>query len=869
MRKSAADLNDQLKRQEALMRAIRGPMTNYRADMAALDSLLRMNKISAAEFTEQVRKLGAELRRSQGAGAPGSGAGAGLGGGLKKAAITAGVSVGAKEIGELANEYQNLENRLRYLAGGDQAKVNAMFAETQRIAKVTRSDLSSTTEAFTRFTLATKDMGLSQSEVFSLTERLNKAIKLSGATSAEASAGMIQLSQGLASGALRGDELRSVMEQLPAVADVIAKSMNVSRGELRQMGMEGKITAEVVVEAFRKAGPELDAAFGTTLPTLADALTQFKNEMIVTFGELFKSTGIAYIFGAALQGILNIVKLVTGLFKTMADVFGGTATKIIVAVGAVGTAFAVGLGPVVALVAGINGVMYAANKLSDWVNRGTIALRKHYEMMIKVDEEYSHAMRAVSKTADEIHRSYIEHRLLDEGLVATLKSSKDFADALTAVGTALGLVGARLEAGQKVLIEENKKLTEAREKVIAYAGAVDILRQRMDELRAAGVVDPTALLTSGDVAAVRAYQDAQADVLDLNGRYGVVVQDIHKKERDRRRTIEDLKGALSEGLITQKQYNDAMAQFIPKGQKKKEKLIDIEKVVRDGAAAWDANYAAMKRTLSLFDDQAGLDAQAEREREVLELLRSLEGPADIYGQKLERLNLLYDEGSISLAQYIALTNKALGDSGLADQITKAEDARREKLTEKWKATLEMYQQEAQTRADLIAQVWAPINTALVDMFQNGEFALEEFAKSMERVLTEMAIKILMTSLLMGGLGLNGPEVGALGGDLGIGKLLGFATGGSFMVGGKGGTDSQVVAFRATPGEKVTVETGPQQKGGGGRGMAPQAAGPTTINNVFDKRALLPVLRTTEGRNEVLNIIRDNPGAVRAALQRSR
>lgn len=197
---------------------------------------------------------------------------------------------GLRELQQTVDAYTNVQNRLK-LVTGNASELVGVTKELFAISNQTRQSFSSTSEVFTRVALATKDLGLSQRDTLEFTRSLNQAVVLSGASSAEASAGLIQLSQGLASGALRGDELRSVLEQLPAVADVIASSLGVTRGELRQMGADGKITAEVVIEAFRKASGELENSFGKTVPTVAQAFTVLQNNIAQYIGEIDQANG--------------------------------------------------------------------------------------------------------------------------------------------------------------------------------------------------------------------------------------------------------------------------------------------------------------------------------------------------------------------------------------------------------------------------------------------------------------------------------------------------------------------------------------------------------------------------------------------------
>lgn len=114
-------------------------------------------------------------------------------------------------------------------------------------------------------------------EVVLFAEQLNKKLVLSGASGMAAQAAILQLEQGLASGVLRGDELNSVMEQTPALAKNIADYLQVSIGDLRTMGSEGKITAAIVKNALFSAAEETNAAFEKTPMTWAQVWTTATN----------------------------------------------------------------------------------------------------------------------------------------------------------------------------------------------------------------------------------------------------------------------------------------------------------------------------------------------------------------------------------------------------------------------------------------------------------------------------------------------------------------------------------------------------------------------------------------------------------------
>lgn len=227
-------------------------------------------------------------------------------------------------LGRLTNQFTQLQNRLRTVTSTT-VELNTVTDELFNISQRTRSSLQSNAELFARLGQATRELGVSQQQLLDFTESLNQAITLSGASATEAQAGIIQLSQGLASGALRGDELRSVLEQLPAVADVVAQSLGVTRGELRQLGSEGRITADIVLTAFQQAREELADRFAQTVLTVPQSFQVLENAAVRAFGELDSGLGItrnlaeAVVFLAdnidilvrALTGLAIIVGLIT------------------------------------------------------------------------------------------------------------------------------------------------------------------------------------------------------------------------------------------------------------------------------------------------------------------------------------------------------------------------------------------------------------------------------------------------------------------------------------------------------------------------------------------------------------------------------
>lgn len=254
---------------------------------------------------------------------------------------------GLRELQQTVDTYTNVQNRLK-LVTTSSAELAAVTNDLFTISNQTRQSFESTAEVYARVALATKDMGLSSAQTLQFTESLNQAVALSGASATEAAAGMIQLSQGLASGTLRGDELRSVLEQLPAVADVIAQGLGVTRGELRKMGEDGQITAATVISAFAKAREELDGKFAKTVPTIGQAFVVLKNYVIQFIGSLDQATGASGIVARALITVGQNVDTVAKLVLVAAAAWGAYQLAALSATGA--TILAAVAGNIVAFV---------------------------------------------------------------------------------------------------------------------------------------------------------------------------------------------------------------------------------------------------------------------------------------------------------------------------------------------------------------------------------------------------------------------------------------------------------------------------------------------------------------------------------------
>lgn len=187
---------------------------------------------------------------------------------------------GLRAVVDLSDAVSGTTARLNMMNDGLQTTKelqDMIFQSAQR----SRGDYLSTAGFVSQLGTLAGDAFSSNAEIIAFAEQINKQIALSGTSSQAASAAIYQLTQGLSSGALRGEELNSVLEQTPMIAQTIAKYMGVTTGEMRELASEGKLTANVVKNALLASAEETNAAFENMPRTWGQVWTSFKNRAIM------------------------------------------------------------------------------------------------------------------------------------------------------------------------------------------------------------------------------------------------------------------------------------------------------------------------------------------------------------------------------------------------------------------------------------------------------------------------------------------------------------------------------------------------------------------------------------------------------------
>lgn len=557
--------------------------------------------------------------------------------GVAKALIAA---LSVQQVGAYAQAWQDLSNKLANAVRDSVPPFETLADVTERvfdISQKTRSGLDATATLYARLERSTRSYGVTVEDITRLTTIINQGFVVSGATAEEASNAIIQLAQGLASGALRGDEFNSVNEQGNRLMIALADSMNVSIGALRNMAAEGKLTTEVIVNGLLSQGDKIGQEFAKTTATISQSLEIANNNITKFFGEnATVKTGVK-IFS---DSVISLSENLDALSTTLTIVAGVMGARY---VGALTMATSAKIADIAASrqqVVADNQTAQAALVAANSVQRKALADKEAaLSSLALAQAEYNVAkgsaaeMLAMDALIAAKTRATTASITLAEAEHAQAAASARAATAARAASVGIGMARGALAliggpAGAAMLAAGAifyfwQKAQQAKEEAIAFADGLDKLNGAMTamsntQLRGAIADANTSIRAQKEVIA-----DLQSEVDSLNARYRSFTPAAQK-------------------------YADSMGQGIEFTHRQSEVSDELARKTRDLQAAKDK--------LSRTEDTA---AEATRT-----LTNNMLTAMGVHDQLIEK--------SWSLEQVQGAVAKAFGDT--ADEINRANQA---------------------------------------------------------------------------------------------------------------------------------------------------------------------------------------------------
>ncbi len=224
-----------------------------------------------------------------------------------------------QEIVQIADAWNMMSARLKLATIGHNefaTAQKALFDIAQRIGV----PIQETTTLYGKLQQAVRMLGGEQKDALTITESISQALRLSGASATEAQSSLLQFGQALASGVLRGEEFNSVVENSPRLAQALADGLNVPIGRLRKLAEEGRLTADVVVNALLSQKDKLAAEYTQLPQTVSQAFQRLQNAFGQWVAQVDASTGITKKLADAMTWLATNLQTVMQWLKTIAEV---------------------------------------------------------------------------------------------------------------------------------------------------------------------------------------------------------------------------------------------------------------------------------------------------------------------------------------------------------------------------------------------------------------------------------------------------------------------------------------------------------------------------------------------------------------------
>ncbi|WP_172202025.1 tape measure protein [Campylobacter sp. RM16188] len=239
------------------------------------------------------------------------------------------------------------------------SSMNELKDVTEKLFKISndsRVSFAGSVDIYSRFARSLKATGIEQQKMLDVTQAVNKSLIISGASAQSANAALVQLAQGLAANELRGQELLSVMEQTPRLAEAIAKGMGISIGELRKVAEQGSLSAKAVFDALLSQKDVIEKEFTQMPKTIEQSMTILANNMQNMLGKFNEATGFT-------AGIANATTSLANSFEKIYPYIGTISS------GIMSLAYAFGAYKISVIAAEIKTSLFQKTMMGGYANR--------------------------------------------------------------------------------------------------------------------------------------------------------------------------------------------------------------------------------------------------------------------------------------------------------------------------------------------------------------------------------------------------------------------------------------------------------------------------------------------------------------------
>ncbi|HEO9688169.1 TPA: tape measure protein [Morganella morganii subsp. morganii] len=532
---------------------------------------------------------------------------------LSRVAASLTAYLSASAIASYAEAWTVLNNKLSNSVRASESLVEV----TERVFNIsqdTRSSLDATATLYARLERGTRQYNTSAEDLAKLTAIINQGFIVSGATAQEAENAIIQLSQGIASGVLRGEEFNSVSEQGSRLMVALADSMGVSIGQLRAMAAEGKLTTDVVVNGLLSQGAAIGEEFSKTTQTMSQALQEAGNNITKFFGENTTISTFVSIFNDSVVTVSKNIESLTNVLLIAAGVMGSRY------VGALTLSAAAQAKKVKETFAGMAATKQAARVEIEAATATINRVAAEKALAVTVQQSLGAQLAAATTEAQRtrIRRELAVNSAVITGLtqqetaatnsLAAAQSRLNVASGLASKALSLigGPVGAAMLAGAAVYYFF-QKAEEAKRSAHEFADSLNELRSSMDKMSRAELAGKIADAKDKVDALTDAQREAEEEVKNLNTAYKAYSDGVWHfgSTQEKLETISRKLAKAEENLERVQNDRSKTVNFISAAQAKLNgELLQGEELLKREASTLLPNAAAALRAYGLDLDGA-------------------------------------------------------------------------------------------------------------------------------------------------------------------------------------------------------------------------------------------------------------------------
>lgn len=727
---------------------------------------------SAAEIDRVDKALDRSAQSAKGA--------AGQFGELKGALAALAGGLTAAALLEMADAATTLGNRLR-LATGSATVAAEVYERLYGIAQQSRTSFTELGGTYATLARAGAQLGVSQTRLLTVTEAIGNAMAIGGGSAAGMQAALVQLGQGMAAGVLRGEELNSILEQAPRLAQALADGLGVPIGALRRLGEEGQLTAERVMAALESAAPQLAREVGQATMTVSQGFQVLQNSLLKFVGEADRATGASTALAKAMQQLAGAIDA-TGNFirehETAFAVLGGALAGAAVVGGVAALAGALGLvkAALVGLAAVLSPPVLAVLGIGAAVGGGLAAYNAYAKTADGIRDTIE-ALRQANELSEQALERAAGRPAAQANIRAAMQERLDQIRQLEAALAQLSGQGLDTRAEDARLARSTAAYAE-QQAVLANLAAVKARLYGQDEQRVA-TLQQLAAARNADALSLQEYVAlvAKANSQTESGKEATKALERQREllvqlsgySQDYEQRVRDLVALRQAGLVTEERYVQEVQALVAK-----------QPAVAENLRRENELLAARNKLLQAAQDEAQdyLDAQ----------LATLGRDAEAAERALAAARDEYSQYGLLRSQVAALTLQRLRDKQTAYEAGTAEyatiqrqiDAQQELIAVLQRG--ELRERNAAAARDAAAQwqraaddIERALTDALMRGFESGRGFAQSLRDSISNTLRTTVVRVAVQPVMgavRGLFGMPGVDGGPAGAGGGGGSPLG-------------------------------------------------------------------------------------------------